>query len=333
MLKECMNERLVLILGLRRIGKSSLILATLNSIAIHSVYVDVRKVYDEVSKKVTADKLFEELHSSVAKLSKKEKLKEVFSKLEISVESPLRIKLSPDNFRREAVKVFDALNEMGKTVVTFDEAQYLRFSTVGLRSLLAYIYDHLTNITVVLTGSEIGLLNDFAGLEDPGSELYGRYYRAIEVKPFNRKTSEEFLELGFKELGVEVDRRMIEKAAEELGGIAGWLVYFGKLYQEKQGDVLNEVKEIGSKLVKKELDELSARSPYYIYIMKAIAVAGSARWKNVVDYVTTQTGKKQTNATISRDLNNLLKMGFIEKGNSKYGISDPIVRYAVLEKF
>jgi hypothetical protein len=32
---------------------------------------------------------------------------------------------------------------------------------------------------MILTGSEVGLLHDFAGLEDPGSDLYGKYYKAI----------------------------------------------------------------------------------------------------------------------------------------------------------
>lgn len=67
--------------------------------------------------------------------------------------------------------------------------------------------------------------------------------------------------------------------------------------------------------------------------MKAIAVTGNARWKNVVDYLVAQTGKNLTNTTISRDLNNLLKMGFKEKENGTYHIADPMVRYTLLEKY
>ena|GEM_PF-7007622 len=43
-----------------------------------------------------------------------------------------------------------------------------------------------------------------------------------------------------------------------------------------------------------------------------------------------QVGKRVTNATISRDLKNLMKIGFIEKDGNEYKIADPIVRYAVL---
>jgi hypothetical protein len=39
-------------------------------------------------------------------------------------------------------------------------------------------------------------------------------------------------------------------------------------------------------LVKKELNEAFFRSAYYFHIMKAVATLGRARWKNVVNYLT-----------------------------------------------
>jgi AAA+ ATPase superfamily predicted ATPase len=332
-LKDGLNERLVLVLGLRRTGKSSLVRSTLNSIDVNTVVLDVRKAYDEISKKVTSERLLEELHSSMLKLDLKEKLKDLYSRLEITLESPLRVKLSPRNLIKDFVEVLEMLNDNGKTVIAFDEAQYMRFSTIGMRSIMAYVYDNLKNVTLVLTGSEVGLLYDFIGLNNPDAELYGRYYKAVNVDPFDRKMSKEFLVKGFVELGVNFDEKTVEEAAEELGGIPGWLVYFGKLYEEKGKNALNEVKEIGSELVKRELESIFARSSYYLYILKAIAVSEKASWKNIVDYVTVKTGSPALNATISRDINNLLKMGFIKKEIEGYAIADPIVRYTVLKKF
>jgi AAA+ ATPase superfamily predicted ATPase len=49
---------MILIIGLRRTGKSSLVLSFLNSLNIDFVFIDVRKVYDDVSKKVHAEKLY-----------------------------------------------------------------------------------------------------------------------------------------------------------------------------------------------------------------------------------------------------------------------------------
>ncbi|WP_297500548.1 hypothetical protein [Thermococcus sp.] len=44
------------------------------------------------------------------------------------------------------------------------------------------------------------LLHDFLGLNDYSSPLYGRIYEEVEVKPFTRELSREFLRRGFEKL-------------------------------------------------------------------------------------------------------------------------------------
>jgi AAA+ ATPase superfamily predicted ATPase len=332
-LKNSLNERMILVLGLRRIGKSSLVLSTLNSLNINYIYIDVRKVYDDISKKVYGEKLYEETYLSLLKLSRKERVKDILRKAGLTLEYPIKLKFPIEEIRSNIIRIFEALNELGKTIIVFDEAQYLRYSTIGLKPILAHVYDYMKGITMIFTGSEVGLLYDFMGVDDPNSELYGRYYVTIELKPLSREKSKEFLREGFKELRINVDESILERAVLELDGIIGWLVYFGKLYLERGIDALDEVKALGAKMVKKELEEAFSRSPYYLYIMKAIATLGKARWKNIVSYIELQVGKRVTNATISRDLKNLIKMGFIEKEGNEYKITDPIVKYALLEEY
>ena len=48
-----------IVLGLRRIGKSSLVLATLSSTGQPFVYIDVRRAYDDISRRVPAERLYE----------------------------------------------------------------------------------------------------------------------------------------------------------------------------------------------------------------------------------------------------------------------------------
>jgi hypothetical protein len=62
---------MIVVLGLKRTGKSSLVLSTLNSLNVDCIFIDVRIIYDDVSKKVPAEKLYEELYSGLLKLSKK----------------------------------------------------------------------------------------------------------------------------------------------------------------------------------------------------------------------------------------------------------------------
>jgi hypothetical protein len=61
---------MMVVLGLKRTGKSSLVLSTLNFLNMNYIFIDVRKIYD-ISKKVPAEKLYEELYSGLLKLSKK----------------------------------------------------------------------------------------------------------------------------------------------------------------------------------------------------------------------------------------------------------------------
>ncbi|WP_243676038.1 ATP-binding protein [Vulcanisaeta distributa] len=192
-----LNERLVLVLGIRRVGKSSLVLSVLNSLGIDYVFIDVRKLYDNVSRKVPTERIYNELKSSLSRLSFWERIKGVINEIDVSL-GPIRFRLGSSRIRDGIAKILEAVNSAGRRVVlVFDEAQYLRYSTTGLRPLLAYAYDYLRNITLVLTGSEVGLLHDFlGGLDDPSSELYGRYYFVIELKPFNRERSIEFLRRG-----------------------------------------------------------------------------------------------------------------------------------------
>lgn len=332
-LRDKLKERMILVLGMRRIGKTSLVLSTLNSTDRNFVYVDVRKIYDEASRKVQAEKLYEELYFSLTKLSRKERVRDLLTKLNISLESPLKAKLPLDEIKGNIIKIFEQLNRIGKVVVAFDEAQYLRYSTVGLRSVLAHVYDHMKEVSLLFTGSEVGLLYDFVGVEDPESELYGRYFASVEIRPFEREKSREFLRAGFKEIGEKVEESVIERAVGEIDGVVGWLVYFGKLYPEKGVDALDEVKSLGSKMVKKELEGLFIRSPYYLDILKAIATMGRTRWKNVVNYVIVKNEKKVPNATISRDLKALMMTGFVEKIGEEYVIPDPIVKYTILQEY
>jgi predicted transcriptional regulator len=52
-----------------------------------------------------------------------------------------------------------------------------------------------------------------------------------------------------------------------------------------------------------------------------------------MDYVMAQTGRRLTNAAISRDLKNLVKIGFIERQGDEHRIIDPMVRYAMLGEY
>ena len=125
---------------------------------------------------------------------------------------------------REQVSIaelLDRLNEK-RAVIAFDEAQRLRgpLSSEVLNAL-AHSYDFEHNITFILTGSEVGLLYDFISFEDPSSPLLGRYFYEVAIDRFSRGGSMEFLIRGFRELGIDVPRHLLEDFVELFDGIPG----------------------------------------------------------------------------------------------------------------
>lgn len=115
----------------------------------------------------------------------------------------------------------------------------------------------------MFTGSEVGLLHDFVGIDDYSSPLYGRISEEIEIRPFPRELSEEFLRRGFAEVGVKVPEDEIRRAVDELDGIPGWLVEFGFNYWKKGSfeKAIETTMNRAKAMIKEELFELEKRSP------------------------------------------------------------------------
>ncbi|WP_243666319.1 ATP-binding protein [Vulcanisaeta sp. JCM 16159] len=95
---------------------------------------------------------------------------------------------------------------------------------------LAHAYDFDRNITFILTGSEVSLLYDFIGIEDPDSPLFGKYFHEVRIDRFTHDESIDFLRRGFRELGIEVPMSIIEEIANVFDGVPGWLVYAANAY-------------------------------------------------------------------------------------------------------
>jgi len=323
------EERLILLLGLRRLGKSSLLNVALNELPYPSVKVDVRKTYSEFSS-VNRYVIGKMLLSAMS--GRRRLIKEARVFLErvrgISV-SGVRVEITSKDF--SITELFEALNEYGekagRVVVAFDEAQYLRFGgATRYDGILAYAVDNLENLTFILTGSEVGLLFDFLKFDDPNAPLFGRYHHDVTLKRFNPEMSREFLRAGFEEAGFEVSEREIDDAVEELDGIPGWLALYGYMrvtrnlgYEEAINEVLREAKS----LVQTELSKLFAYSPRYRVILKAIAL-GYSRWRDIKDYLTLKLGYVN-DSNFSKLLENLVKSGYVEKKGGRYTIPDPVL--------
>ncbi len=222
------NGPMVVVTGIRRIGKTSVINVALNEADIPYVLIDCRSLRDNYGRSDLYRLISNALSSSLDRLI--DVLRRIRGGISI-MGNAVEIRWRGGREQVSLAELFDRLNER-RVVVVFDEAQRLRGGPLSSEVLnaLAHAYDFDRNVTFILSGSEVGLLYEFMGVEDPNSPLFGRYFHEVRIGRFTRDESVDFLRRGFKELGVEVSTDVIETIADVFDGIPGWLVYAANAY-------------------------------------------------------------------------------------------------------
>jgi hypothetical protein len=332
---------LILLLGIWRVGKTSLLKVGLSESGEPYIFLDMRKLDEEGYAKSVLYRMIEAEINRI--LPRWRKLINYIKRVKGVSVSAAGIGGSIQlDWGRDGVILSDLVESLNSWVeddekvsyftLAFDEAQLLRNMVGGkgridFRSLIAYIYDNLKNIKVVLTGSEIGLLMDFLQFDKAGSILYGRYKEEIILKPFTQNLSREFLVRGFKEANLEAPLEVIDYVIEKLDGIPGWLTSYGYRCIQKHRVDIESVEDFlmeAGELIREKFDKLERKSRLYILVLKAISMDFST-WKGIKMSVEAWLGRPIHNAQITRIIKGLVKMGIIEKVNNKYIILDPII--------
>lgn len=215
-------------------------------------------------------------------------------------------------------------------IIAIDEAQELRkVNWLRFDRLFAYVFDNLTNIGLVLSGSQVGLLYSFLGLHDPKAPLFGRAYMEVRTRRLSPDESFDFLERGFNQLGINCPKDVLERAVEAFDGIIGWLTYFGYTYAMRGSADFDEIMKDAVQLALSELRNLvtSLRSNRYSVILRALA-REPMPWRLIKRRLEDYEGREINAATVSELLGNLVSLGIIEKADDYYKISDPVYRLA-----
>ncbi|MFA4701688.1 AAA family ATPase [Pyrococcus kukulkanii] len=316
------NRNFILITGPRRIGKTSFLYASLNEIVkegVPYVVIDARAATSLNSKypqKVIAEHIYKVL-------SGRSVLSEVISRVKGIKLGPVELELK-DKF--DLIDVFAELNKIGKVIVAFDEAQYLRFANEDLTKFFAWVLDALQNIILVFTGSQVGVLEKFLRLYDGSSPLFGRYNVRIVLPRFNPSESLEFLERGFKEVGMDVREEELLSAIKTLNGIPGWLVHYGVFRVDglTHEEAIERVLEEAMTYVISEFKELSKLSPRYEEIMKVVAELSEGSGGVKFEEIRKKT--KINPRSLRNYINRLIDYGFLEPtGHGRYRIPDPVM--------
>ncbi|MCR6668640.1 MAG: ATP-binding protein [archaeon YNP-WB-040] len=312
--------KLVVVSGLRRYGKTSLILTCLNEEGYDYLYIDCRLLPPGM---VTLN--------SILKLFRDELERRVWAKRVLRRVGEISLGDVKVKFRDEET-LLNILHALEGKVVVLDEAQELRRSRYRFDGILAYAYDHL-NIKFVVSGSQVGLLYRFLRVDDPEAPLYGRPYIEVRLGRLSESDSRRFLLEGFKQCGVEVSEGEVEEALRWFDGVIGWLTYFGHS-RVVGGERLPSIVDKASKLALSELEHAlkiyGVAEGRYREVLKAIALTHPARWTQIKRWVEAKLGKIPNN-TLTAIIKNLMDAGFVEKTLEGYVISDPILRNGIIK--
>jgi len=324
---------IILVTGLRRTGKTSFVDVTLSETDHPHIFLDMRDLPIIPSR----IQILRKIETAFNKLSKKwtpllDALKHV---------TGVNIAGSSITFQwgKEGVdlaELFDKIDSCAKShnklfIIAFDEAQLIR-GNKDILKLFARIADVNRNIVMILTGSEIGLLYDFLGFDNPESPLYGRHYVEIKMRNFTKKEEKAFLQDGFKQINVQCPNEIIEYAIKKLNGVVGWLTLFGAKCRDKgkcTKEIVDEVLDEGGKLARAEALQIVKYSPRYGIILNFLSKVEKANWTEIKTALEIHEERSLPSSTFTDLLNRLVKTSLIEKENSEYRIADPLLAHGI----
>ncbi len=327
------DTRMIVLKGLRRTGKSSLLRVALNEAGVPHIVLDVRMLGP-----LTPEKLYDIAAEALSDLVARSR------RLRLLLENVRGLSVSgfTVTFQEKTEKTFlEVLRQAERwaasrgsiLVLAFDEAQDLRL-VPGFDRLLAHIYDYRPRIKLILTGSEVGVLDRLLGKNNPRAPLYGRSYAEIQTRRLSPSEALDFLERGFREQGASPPVMELEEAVSRLDGIIGWLTAYG-YYRLRMGhrEALNKVVEQGAAIAAQEIEHFLAPRQQartrYLAILKLLT-ARPLTWSQIKRGLQAELGRRIPDNRLSHLLHELQSYGFIEKREGRYWIPDPLTAQAVL---
>lgn len=322
------SVRMIVIRGLRRVGKTSLLNVGLNEAGIKYVKIDVR------------DSPFRDQREFMIYLIKriKEKIGGLWEKIigKISGVGINYQSFSLELFFSQGENItsfFENLNKQMKKkkeylILAFDEIQLLK--SIGFDYFLASVFDNYKNIRIVITGSEIGVMDKFLGKNEYPAPLFGRAYLEIYVGKVKEETVSKFLEEGFKQIHQKIEFKEIQQVLENFDGIIGWVTYYGwfRAKDFPARKAIEKVKEEGKIIVQGELENFLANRKSrnnYLKLIKYLA-DGKNTW-SILKQNFNKVGIRLGDSQLDLYLKELIDFGFVDKLNERYFLVDPLLVY------
>jgi len=313
------KDKIVALIGVRRVGKTSLMKVVYNELKMPKLWIDGRLV--ESPKKEIPVMMTDVLKSGQAK---------IFGGIEGVNFSAFGVGLG---LRISGVANISAIEKLIENVnhlyVFIDEAQRMNLKALG--DLLSYFYDHFTKISFIISGSEVGLINELLGAEDSEHPLYGRDVTKIEMKRLDRDKSIDFLRAGFRQLNVNVKNDEIFAVIDELDGLIGWLTLYGyKRGVAKSEMALKETLDTAAQIAASEFSHFLKKRKSRVVYVAVLRHATGVSWTELKTKVEKNVGRSINPRLFAFVLRELMRYSFVDKLGDEYKISDPLLFKAAL---
>lgn len=319
------STRMIVVKGIRRIGKSSLMRVALSEIDLPYIFIDLR-----ATGPLTPEGIYEYFSAEFSKFLADRGVRRVLSRVRGIEISGLRLEF----VERKVSVIGYVLRELSEwasdkqLILALDEAQELR-NVRGFDGVLAYAYDHAEGLKIMLAGSEAGLLDKLLGVGDPRAPLFGRAFSEITLGRLPTERSADFLRTGFQQAGLSVPEEEIALAVSKLGGVIGWLAFYGYLRIRGDSEALERAVDEGSRMAASELNSFLSNRQLarrrYIEVLRTLTRPST--WSEVKRSLRLMANV--SDKQVSNYLRELVYYGFVEKRGDLYSISDPLLVEAV----
>lgn len=311
------KEKLTVVVGVRRVGKTSLLNVVYNETKGLKLWLDGRIITDP--KKELFAAIFETVRLGKPK---------IFGKIESLNISAFGLGLDVKLETGSHAELERKIRAAGQICVFVDEAQ--RMDIQDLADVLSYFYDRFPQVSFVISGSEVGLVEKILGQNDAEHPLYGREITKIVMERLDRNRSAEYLKTGFKQLGLKIEESEIEKAVDELDGLIGWLTLYG--YErgiKRSKDALGKTSESAARIAASELVHFFKRVKNKGLYLSILKNATGTSWGELRLRSGKELGRRLNPNLFNFALGKLVIYSFIEKKGENYGLADPLLQKAL----
>lgn len=327
---------IIVVTGLRRTGKTSFVDVALSRTSHPYAFLDMRDLPVVPSRA----EIVRRVETAFGKMDKKwlSPLSDVLKHVKGVDFAGTSITFGWGEKGVDLAELFEKIDSWAKKhdehfLFAVDEVQLIR-GDKAIPRLFARIADVNQNITIILTGSEIGLLYDFLGFDNPESPLYGRHYVEIRMRNFTPEEAKTFLKSGFKQINISCSDETINYAIQKLDGVIGWLTLFGarsrdinKCVRQTVDDVLDE----GGKLARSEALKIVKFSLRYGVILNFLAKTGKANWSKIKTALEVHEKRSMPSSSFTELLSRLIKTSLVKKEDGEYSVADPLLAHGIMK--